>query len=88
MSAGTFTTAQFTVGTSAAKISDAGSREDRVRVRNAHATNVLYVGPDSSVTTTTGYPIPAGASEVFDFSLTLWAIASGVGTTVGVLEIS
>jgi hypothetical protein len=88
MSAGTFTTAQFTVGTTASKIADAGSRGDSVRVRNTHATNTLFVGPDNTVTTGNGYPIPAGQTETFNFSLTLWAIASGAGTTVGVLGVS
>lgn len=57
-------------------------------ISNQEASQTIYVGYDSSVTTTTGTPILAGQpwSETLSYQsvpagTTLWFIASGSGTT-------
>jgi hypothetical protein len=76
------------IGTSAAQIVDGTSMRRSVVVQNAHASNVLYVGANSSVTTSNGIKIAAGDSISFnDYVGTLYGIASGASTDVRVFEV-
>jgi hypothetical protein len=75
-----------TVTTTAEVISPAGYRGS-VLIRNNHASNVLYLGFDSSVTDANGFPLAAGESvEIYDFIGEIWGYASAAGTDVRVLE--
>lgn len=70
------------IGTSAAIVLAAASRRT-VIVQNNHATQILYLGDDSSVTTSTGLKVAAGASVTLqDYIGPLYGIASGATTTV------
>ena len=53
-----------------------------VVVHNAHASQVLYVGWGSDVTSSSGFPIAAGGYMEFELLFTdeLWAVGSGAGT--------
>jgi len=53
-----------------------------VVVHNAHASQVLYVGWGSDVTSSSGFPIAAGGYMEFELLFTdeLWAVGSGSGT--------
>ncbi len=63
------------------------AREDRraVLVKNHHASQVLYVGPEG-LTVANGFRINAGETTRFETAAVLWAIASGASTPVGVFE--
>lgn len=80
MASANMLTGQFTVGTTAAKAVSAKTTGEGARVRNTHATNILYVG-GSSVDGTTGYAIPPGQSEDFPFTGDIYVVGSGAGTT-------
>lgn len=75
---------QFSIGTGAATLIVAARTTGKgVRVRNTHATQVLYVG-DANVTAANGYPIPAGLSELFStYTGALYGVGSGAATTGG-----
>jgi hypothetical protein len=80
------------IGASAAVISAAKGRS-RVIVQNNHATQILYLGDDASVTAdataTGGLKIAAGASVTLEgFTGSLYGIASGAATTVAFFEIA
>ena len=59
----------------------------RTWVKNNHATNILYIGNDSSVTAADGYPLNPGEEKLFGGSQTLHLIASGAATDVRYLEL-
>lgn len=71
-----------TIGTTAALITAQDGGRKSVLVENAHASNVLYVGNDSSVTTSNGFKIAAGASQRFYEPGPLYGIASAASTDV------
>ncbi len=80
-----------TVGTSAVALPTSPMDARRaLSIRNNSTSNILYIGFDSTVTDTTGFPVRAGESIPFDFtaSLIVWGIASAAGTDVRVLEVS
>jgi hypothetical protein len=58
----------------------------QVTVHNAHATQVLYVGFGSDLSTANGLPIPAGTYKQFLLTYVdeVWAIASGASTSARV----
>lgn len=87
MASANIKTGQFTVGTSSVKAVSAKTTSEGARVRNTHATNILYVG-DSTVDAASGYPIPPGQSETFDYVGDLYVIGSGAGTTGGWVALS
>lgn len=71
------------IGTSAAVISAASRYRDQgILVQNAHASNILYVGTDSSVTTSNGLKIGAGESLLIPGNDVVYGIASGASTDV------
>lgn len=76
-----------TVGTTAVVVVAASSR-DFVRVKNNHATNILYLGFDANVTTANGYPLAAGQEHLIEnYDGPVYGIASAAGTDVRYTEI-
>jgi predicted transcriptional regulator len=77
-----------TIGTEAESLVSANPRRSTVRIKNTHATNVLYVGFVDDVATTTGYAIAAVGGELeLATTAAIYAIASGASTTVQVIEV-
>lgn len=76
------------VGTSATLIRAAASARDAIIVQNAHASNLLYIGTDSSVTTSNGLRVGAGESISVPTRGNVYGIASGASTDVRYLEVS
>ena len=77
-----------TIGGTAAVIKAANSQRKSILVQNVHASNVLYIGDDSSVATTTGIRLIAGESiEINDYNGPVYGIASAAGTDVRYLEV-
>jgi hypothetical protein len=76
-----------TVTTSAQLIAAARSSRDAVRVQNLHASNLLYIGPDSAVTAANGIRIAAGAETTIPSRGDIYAIASAASTDVRYWEI-
>lgn len=82
----TATNSAVSIGTTAALISAANSQIISRIVQNAHATNVLYIGNSSSVTSANGLKIPAGSQLTLDKSYgDIYGIASGAATDVRLL---
>jgi hypothetical protein len=80
--------AAVSIGTSAAVIRVAKSGRKSIVIQNAHASQDLYVGTTSSVTTANGVKIPAGQSFSFDdYNGALYGIASGAATDVRYFEV-
>lgn len=72
-----------TIGTSAALIKGGRTSRGSLLIQNAHATNVLYIGFDSSVATTTGIRLsPDDSIEISDSGTEIYGIASGASTDV------
>lgn len=74
--------------TTAAEIVAENTRRAQVRIKNTHASATVYLGPDDTVTSATGYPLIAGAELIDDVSTDAWyaVMASGTGA-VAVIEI-
>lgn len=79
-----FTTTQVSVTTSAALAVAAAAGRDTVTLYNSGAATA-YVGNSSAVTTSTGFPIPAGASLVMEATSDIYAIGAGA-TTLAVIQ--
>lgn len=76
------TSAQVTVTTSAVALSSAETDSrggESVAVKNTDATNAVYVGGTSGVTTSTGYKLGAGEVLALDLDMgeSLYAISAG-----------
>lgn len=61
-----------------------------VVLTNTGSTNVIYVGTKNTITTGTGFPIPAGATITFhgypgSAGAPLYVIAAATGNNLGVL---
>lgn len=70
---------QLTIGGSATRIPSSPLRYRRsIIVINNNNTGILYLGFDSSVTTSTGFPLSPGCALPMDLSslVTLWGIGS------------
>jgi hypothetical protein len=77
------------VGATAVLLRTGKSGRDGVIVQNVHATQIVYVGTDANVLTTTGLKVAPGASLTLDFyNGPLYGIADGAATDVRVLESS
>lgn len=88
----TFQTSQYTVGTSATQITVTpltNRSSMSIKVRTAGATDVVYVGNSSGVTSSTGFPLFNGDSVQLDVTpaQATWVIGSAAGQTVYVLEL-
>lgn len=76
------------VGTSAGVIVAARTVRKSVAVQNNHGSQNLFVGGDSSVTTSTGFKIGPGGSMSFDeYTGVVYGIASGASTTTNYVEV-
>lgn len=76
------------VATTATLIVGAGNRRSII-VQNNHATQILYVGDDNGVTTSTGLKIAAGASLTLEaYTGALYGIGSGAATTTNYFEVT
>lgn len=70
------------IGTSAALIVAASKLRAGVIVQNAHASNDLYIGSDSDVTTSNGLKVAAGESILLPTRAVVYGVASGASTDV------
>lgn len=78
-----------TIGAAAALIKAAVTTRKSILVQNVHASNTLYVGDDSSVTTANGIRLLSGESiEINDYNGAVYGIASGAGTDVRYFEVA
>lgn len=72
----------FSVGTSAAVIVSAGQKTKSLIIKNTHASQTLFVGDDSSVSDTTGFPVAAGESiSIEGYNGPVYGYGSGADTT-------
>lgn len=81
---------QVTVGTSVVKLPTTPLKYRRaIAIYNNDSVTTLFIGFDSSVTTGTGYPIPAGSSLPMDAngSLEVYGIAAS-NIDIRILELS
>lgn len=69
------------IGAAAALIKAANSRRESIVVQNVHATQVLYVGTDSSVTDANGLKLAAGESIRLETKSAIYGYGSGAATT-------
>lgn len=77
-----------TIGATAGLVKAAWPQRKSIVVQNVHASNVLYLGDDSSVLTTSGLKIAAGESvKLDDFVGDVYGIASAAGTDVRFFEV-
>lgn len=80
--------AAVTIGASAAVVKSGKPSRKSILIQNLHATQVLYLGLDSSVTTSNGLRVAAGESvRIDDYNGPVYGIASGAGTDVRYLEV-
>lgn len=76
------------VGTSALIIKAAKTSRRELVVQNVHGSNVLYIGKDASVTTSTGLRLNPGESRVYtNYTGDVYGIASAASTDVRYEEI-
>lgn len=76
------------VGASAVSVASARLARNGLVIQNAHASNTLYLGADSNVTTSNGLKVVAGGSCEFpDYQGAVYGIASGASTDVRVFEV-
>lgn len=82
----------ISVGAAAAVIVPANTARRKVQIVNIHATQILYVGYDASVTTSNGYPLaPNDAGDQSEITLegtgvAVYGIGSGAATTGRYIE--
>jgi hypothetical protein len=74
------------IGTSAAVLVAARQARESVLVKNNHASQILYLGSDSSVTSSNGLPLAAGESVRIESKNVVYAVASGATTDVRYFE--
>ena len=76
------------IGGTAAVIKAGNAQRKSILIQNVHATQVLYVGDDASVLTTTGIKVSAGESlEIADYNGPVYGIASGAATDIRYFEV-
>lgn len=84
-------TKQVALSTTAAKVADASAHASTVKVKNMHATILVYVG-DLGVTASTGYLVNAAGGEVtFEYlgaSEALYAVAASGTPSVCVARVA
>ena len=84
-----FATSQASIGTSAAQIvaARAGNQgTGRIAATLYNAGSVTVYFGASGVTTTTGMPLPAGASATINTQAAIYGIAASGTQTIGVME--
>jgi hypothetical protein len=84
------TTAQYTVGTTAAQITASDGVNRQITI-HAIGNSAVYLGASSAVTTSTGFYIDKNAGPLqieIDGNDELWAISSASSQVVTVLQIT
>ena len=71
-----------TVGTTATLFTAANTERLTLSLYNNHATAIVYVGTDASVTTANGMPIPPQSERLIDMSGDVYAVSDTAGTDV------
>jgi hypothetical protein len=88
----TFQTSQYTVGTSAVRLTTSPlSNRSSVSIKAVLSFgNTVYIGNSNSVTASTGYPLYNGDSLQMDLTgaQQIWAISTAASQTVAVLELA
>lgn len=79
-----FTTAQVAVTTSAAKVWAGQAGGDTVTLYNSGSATA-YIGNSAAVTTSTGFPIPVGASLTMESTADIYAIGTAA-TTLAIMQ--
>ena len=82
--------ATVAIGGTAALIVAGRPTRKGLRVQHVHATQILYLGSSSSVTTSNGLKVAAGGDTgdlLMNFNGPLYGIASGADTDVRVFEV-
>jgi hypothetical protein len=74
------------IGTAAAVLVAARQARESVLIKNNHASQILYLGGNSSVTSSNGLPLAAGESVRVETRQVVYAIASGASTDVRYFE--
>lgn len=77
----------ISVGAAAQVILAGRGMRTAVLLQNLHATQDLYVGPTSGVSTANGIKIAAGATMTLPFRGTIYGIATGAATDVRYWEV-
>lgn len=76
------------VGATAVGVKAARSNRKSITIQNVHASQILYIGGDASVTTSNGLRIAAGAERTIEgYNGPIYGIASGAATDVRVFEV-
>jgi hypothetical protein len=87
-----FQTSQYTVGTSAVQLAPTPlANRSSLSVTIIATVNVpVYIGNNSSVTTSTGYPLFNGSTMQLDLTTAgqIWAISTVAGQSAAILEIA
>ena len=86
---GSFTATNKSVTTTAAQLDAGLASRAFVHVFN-RGTADIFIGPSNAVTSTTGYPIPAGTDKVLAWGpgLAVWGIAATGTQDVRVMEVA
>jgi hypothetical protein len=74
------------VGATAVLIKAERLRRESIIVQNVHASQILYLGGDASVATTTGLRLIAGDSVRLETKGAVYGIASGAATDTRYFE--
>ena len=87
----TATTSQTTVSATAVLILAANTARLGASIENPAGPNIIYWGGANTVTTATGFPIPAGAAyniDIPNYTGAVWAITTGSGQLSAVIELT
>lgn len=85
-----FSTSQYTIGTSAVQLTPSPlSNRSSISIKAITSTSI-YIGNSNTVTTSTGYPLFNDDVLNMDLSTTqqIWAISGSAGQTICVLELA
>lgn len=73
--------------TTAGQIVAANTARNQVRIKNTHASAIVYLGKDATVTAANGYPLAVGEELIDEISTDAWFAIMAAGTgAVHVIE--
>ena len=81
-----FRTRQETLSTTAQPLAPKVEGRKALQVLNTDSTLIVYLGVNSRVSSTNGFPLVAGAGYKFSTTEAVWAIASAGAPVVAILE--
>lgn len=81
-----FYTNQVALAATPKPLLNARSSRRRVVVKNHDASIIIYVGPTSAVSSSTGFEVKAGESVALYTTAAVWAIAASGTPTAGYVE--